>query len=144
MILWVENVLIIIIHALNMPGAQDKKLRSSKIILSIWSSFYSGLTSDDSKSGRKMSVYPMTVQFIMLWLAKLFDLAIIVDWSQMIRKGEEKWVCSQWQYNSWCYDLKKKIIIMKKATNATHNKDTIADRNEMQNFVYVHNTVRNK
>lgn len=62
----------------------------------------------------------------------------------MIWKVEEKWVCSQWQYNSWCYDLQKKIIIMKKATNATHNKDTIADRNEMQNFVYVHNTVRNK
>lgn len=47
------------IHALNMPGAQDKQLRSStlwKIILSIWSCFYSGLISDDSKSGRKMSV----------------------------------------------------------------------------------------
>lgn len=41
----------------------------------------------------------------------------------MIWKVEEKWVCSQWQYNSWCYDLQKKIIIMKKATNAPHNKD---------------------
>lgn len=33
---------------------------------------------------------------------------------------------------------------MKKVINVIYNKDIIVDRNEMQNFVYVYNIVRNK